>query len=60
MKSKKRTKSFLEMSAAERNAAAAKLAKGTDYKDTKPLSPKDRALWEAAVAPSLRNRLRHP
>ena len=40
--------SFFDLSPAERDAVAAKLAKGTDYRDTRPLSRKDRALWEAA------------
>lgn len=48
MRTKKKPKSFFEMSAAERDAVAAELAKGTDYRDTRPLSPRDMALWNAA------------
>lgn len=29
-------------------AVVDQLAKGTDYKDTRPLSPRGKALWEAA------------
>jgi hypothetical protein len=48
MRPKKQPKSFFEMTSFERDAVAAKLAKGTDYRDTQPLSGKDRAMWEAA------------
>ncbi len=48
MRNRKSAKSFFEMNAGERDAEAARLAKGTDYRETRPLSRKDRALWEAA------------
>jgi hypothetical protein len=41
-------KSFFDLTPAEKEAVAARLAKGTDYKDTRPLSARDKALWEAA------------
>ena len=48
MSKPKRNKSFFQMTAAEKEAVAAKLAEGTDYRDTRPLSSGDRARWEAA------------
>jgi hypothetical protein len=46
--SEKRTKSFFDLTKSEKEAVVARLAKGTDYADTRPLSSKDKALWEAA------------
>jgi hypothetical protein len=57
---KKKHKSFFEMSAAERDTVAAKLAAGTNYKDTRPLSRKEQALWKAAKRGRGRPRNRHP
>jgi hypothetical protein len=43
-----RRKSFFGLTRAEKEADVARLAKGTDYKDTRPLSAREKALWEAA------------
>jgi hypothetical protein len=44
----KSRKSFFDMTHAEKEAEVARLARGTDYKETRPLSAKEKALWEAA------------
>ncbi len=41
-------KSFFDLTRSEKEAEVARLAKGTDYKDTRPLSAKEKALWETA------------
>jgi hypothetical protein len=45
VRKRKRTKSFFEMTEAEKDAVAAELAKCTDYGKTRPLSARDRAIW---------------
>jgi hypothetical protein len=45
---KRNERSFFDLTTAEKEAVVARLAKGTDYKDTRPLSGKEKSLWEAA------------
>jgi hypothetical protein len=44
----KKTRSFFDLSLAEKEAVVTRLAKGTNYHQTRPLSRKEKALWEAA------------
>jgi len=45
---KKNGRSFFDLTTAEKEAVVLRLAKGTDYKDTRPLSSKEKTLWELA------------
>ena len=42
------TKAFFDMSSAEKQAFVARLEKGIPARNLKPLSSRDRALWDAA------------
>lgn len=46
--SAKRKRSFLKLSDAERDAAVKQFDRETSFEETKPLSPKVKALWERA------------
>lgn len=48
MNNKTPSKSFFDLTLAEKNAVVAELEKGIPFSKMKPLSPRGKALWQAA------------